>query len=56
MQAEVADVARDADAEGSRRKSSGKRAEERLKLLNDALDVYRKAGATLQPIELPDER
>lgn len=30
-----------------------KRAEERLKLLNDALDVYRKAGATLEPIELP---
>ena len=28
--------------------------EERLKLLNDALDVYRKAGATLQPIELPE--
>ncbi len=25
--------------------------EARLKLLNDALDVYRKAGATLQPIE-----
>jgi Asp-tRNA(Asn)/Glu-tRNA(Gln) amidotransferase A subunit family amidase len=30
-----------------------KRAEERRKILNDALDVYRKAGATLQPIELP---
>jgi Asp-tRNA(Asn)/Glu-tRNA(Gln) amidotransferase A subunit family amidase len=30
-----------------------KRAEERVKLLNDALDVYRKAGATLEPIELP---
>jgi Asp-tRNA(Asn)/Glu-tRNA(Gln) amidotransferase A subunit family amidase len=30
-----------------------KRAEERLKLLNDALDVYRKAGATLHPIQLP---
>jgi Asp-tRNA(Asn)/Glu-tRNA(Gln) amidotransferase A subunit family amidase len=30
-----------------------RRAEERLKLLNDALDVYRKAGATLHPIELP---
>ena len=29
------------------------RAEERLKLLNGALDVYRKAGAALQPIELP---
>ena len=31
-----------------------RRAEERLKLLNGALDVYRKAGATLQPIELPE--
>ena len=30
-----------------------KRAAERLKLLNDALDVYRKAGAALEPIELP---
>jgi Asp-tRNA(Asn)/Glu-tRNA(Gln) amidotransferase A subunit family amidase len=30
-----------------------KRAEERLKLLNDALDVYRKVGATLHPVELP---
>ena len=30
-----------------------KRAEERVKLLTDALDVYRKAGATLEPIELP---
>jgi Asp-tRNA(Asn)/Glu-tRNA(Gln) amidotransferase A subunit family amidase len=30
------------------------RAEERLKLLNGALDVYRKAGAALQPIELPE--
>ena len=29
------------------------RDEARLKLLNEALDVYRKAGATLQPIELP---
>jgi Asp-tRNA(Asn)/Glu-tRNA(Gln) amidotransferase A subunit family amidase len=27
--------------------------EAQLKLLNDALDVYRKAGATLHPIELP---
>jgi Asp-tRNA(Asn)/Glu-tRNA(Gln) amidotransferase A subunit family amidase len=27
--------------------------EEQLKLLNDALDVYRKAGATLHPIDLP---
>ena len=33
-----------------------KRAEERRKLLNDALDVYRKAGATLEPIELPPNR
>jgi Asp-tRNA(Asn)/Glu-tRNA(Gln) amidotransferase A subunit family amidase len=33
-----------------------KRAEERRKLLNDALDVYRKAGATLVPIELPPAR
>jgi Asp-tRNA(Asn)/Glu-tRNA(Gln) amidotransferase A subunit family amidase len=31
-----------------------RRAEERLKLLNDALEVYRKAGATLTPIALPD--
>jgi Asp-tRNA(Asn)/Glu-tRNA(Gln) amidotransferase A subunit family amidase len=30
-----------------------KRAEERLKLLNDALEAYRKAGATLHPIEVP---
>jgi len=30
-----------------------KRAEERLRLLNDALDVYRKAGATLTPMALP---
>jgi Asp-tRNA(Asn)/Glu-tRNA(Gln) amidotransferase A subunit family amidase len=29
------------------------RAAERLKLLNDALDVFRKAGAALTPIELP---
>ena len=31
-----------------------RRAEERLTLLNGALEVYRKAGATLQPIELPE--
>jgi Asp-tRNA(Asn)/Glu-tRNA(Gln) amidotransferase A subunit family amidase len=31
-----------------------RRAEERLKLLNGALDVYRKAGATLKPIDLPE--
>ena len=31
-----------------------RRAEERLKLLNGALDVYRNAGATLKPIELPE--
>jgi Asp-tRNA(Asn)/Glu-tRNA(Gln) amidotransferase A subunit family amidase len=30
-----------------------RRAEERLKVLTEALDVYRKAGATLTPIELP---
>jgi Asp-tRNA(Asn)/Glu-tRNA(Gln) amidotransferase A subunit family amidase len=30
-----------------------KRAEERLRLLNEALDVYRKAGATLTPMALP---
>jgi Asp-tRNA(Asn)/Glu-tRNA(Gln) amidotransferase A subunit family amidase len=30
-----------------------RRSEERLKLLNEALDVYRKAGATLHPIEIP---
>ena len=30
-----------------------RRTEERLKLLNEALDVYRKAGATLHPIEIP---
>ena len=29
-----------------------KQREAQLKILNDALDVYRKAGATLQPIEL----
>ncbi len=33
-----------------------RRREEQLKLLNDALDVYRKAGATLEPIELPGTR
>ena len=33
-----------------------RRNEERLKLLNDALEVYRKAGATLEPIELPPTR
>ena len=31
-----------------------RRAEERLKLLNGALEVYRKAGATLHPIALPE--
>ena len=31
-----------------------RRAEERLKLLNEALEVYRKAGATLTPITLPE--
>ena len=31
-----------------------RRAEERLALLNGALDVYRKAGATLHPITLPE--
>ena len=30
-----------------------RRAEERVKLLKEALEVYRKAGATLEPIELP---
>jgi len=30
-----------------------RRRDEQLKLLNDALDVYRKAGATLHPIDLP---
>lgn len=30
-----------------------KRQEERLKIYTDALEVYRKAGATLEPIELP---
>jgi len=33
-----------------------KRAEERVRLLNDALEVYRKAGARLEPIELPPNR
>ena len=33
-----------------------RRREEQLKVLNDALDVYRKAGATLEPIELPGTR
>ena len=32
-----------------------RRAEERLKLLNGALEVYRKAGATLHPIDLPEK-
>jgi Asp-tRNA(Asn)/Glu-tRNA(Gln) amidotransferase A subunit family amidase len=32
------------------------RAQERLKLLNDALDVFRQAGATLEPIQLPPNR
>lgn len=31
------------------------RREAQLKILNAALDVYRKAGATLEPIELPGE-
>jgi Asp-tRNA(Asn)/Glu-tRNA(Gln) amidotransferase A subunit family amidase len=31
-----------------------RRVEEQLKVLNDALEVYRKAGATLDPIELPE--
>jgi Asp-tRNA(Asn)/Glu-tRNA(Gln) amidotransferase A subunit family amidase len=30
-----------------------RRAEERVKLLKEALEVYRKAGATLEPVELP---
>jgi Asp-tRNA(Asn)/Glu-tRNA(Gln) amidotransferase A subunit family amidase len=30
-----------------------RRREEQLKLLNDALEVYRNAGATLHPVELP---
>jgi Asp-tRNA(Asn)/Glu-tRNA(Gln) amidotransferase A subunit family amidase len=30
-----------------------RRTEERLKLLNEALEAYRKAGATLHPIEIP---
>src|SRR5690606_16249310 len=33
-----------------------KRAEARLQVLKDALDVYRRAGANLQPIELPPAR
>ena len=33
-----------------------RRAEERLKVLNDALSVYRNAGAALEPIELPPSR
>ena len=33
-----------------------RRNEARLKLLNDTLDVYRKSGATLDPIELPATR
>ena len=32
------------------------RSEERLKLLNGALDIYRNAGATLEPVELPGAR
>jgi Asp-tRNA(Asn)/Glu-tRNA(Gln) amidotransferase A subunit family amidase len=33
-----------------------RRAEERSKLLNEALDVYRKAGAKLEAVELPGTR
>lgn len=33
-----------------------RRAEERLKVLNEALDVFRQAGARLEPIELPPNR
>ena len=33
-----------------------KRAEERRTVLNNALDVYRKAGAALEPIDLPPAR
>ena len=33
-----------------------RRLEERSKVLNDALEVYRKAGANLEPIELPGTR
>ncbi|HXG55827.1 MAG TPA: amidase [Vicinamibacterales bacterium] len=33
-----------------------RRAEERITLLNRALDVYRRAGATLEPIEVPGTR
>ena len=33
-----------------------RRAEERVKVLKDALDVYRQAGAALEPIELPASR
>ena len=33
-----------------------RQAETRLKILNDALDVYRKLGAKLEPIELPGTR
>ncbi len=40
-------------AAGSRPRSSSGQREERLKIYTDALDVYRKAGATLEPIELP---
>lgn len=32
---------------------AAKRAEQRLRILNDALEVYRKAGAALHPVELP---
>jgi len=33
-----------------------RRRDEQLEVLNDALNVYRKAGATLEPIELPGTR
>ena len=54
------------EAEGGRGEAAGgrgrgalspeeqrRRREEQLKLLNEALDVYRAAGATLHPIEMP---
>ncbi len=47
------DAATDARRGGVSPEEQRRRAEERLTLLNGALDVYRKAGATLHPIELP---
>ncbi len=55
VKAPVAERVR-AVAAAQRHPKSGSRLEERSKVLNAALDVYRKAGATLEAIELPGTR